>query len=196
MKSGRMKLLPWLKPRMVPTPDRKQSALIPVKERPCGDCTACCTIMPVSEIKKPAHEACQHLAPSGGCAIYKKRPGSCFAWSCLWVLDRSIPEELRPDRCHVIFDMMADTVTAEASDGKKTLGLTVLVAWGDPAFPDAHRAPIVRELMNEVAEKVGIPTLVRMSDEEAFAVAAPCLAGGENWYEPPSRLEVGSQGPE
>jgi hypothetical protein len=79
--------------------------------RDCGGCTACCGIVGVKEIDKPAWSPCQHVAacatPNGeaGCGIYQDRPGSCKHYWCMYsggFLKGGI--EMRPDRLGVILD--------------------------------------------------------------------------------------------
>jgi hypothetical protein len=64
----------------------------------CGECTACCELIGVSEIDKPAGTGCRHCIV-GGCGIYRHRPGSCRKFACGWLMAPSMPDELRPDRC-------------------------------------------------------------------------------------------------
>lgn len=73
------------------------------KARPCGDCTACCTVMAVPELGKSRGQACAHLCASG-CAIYEERPASCRRFDCLWRLGFARDDD-RPDRFGVIFDI-------------------------------------------------------------------------------------------
>lgn len=71
--------------------------------RPCGECTACCTVMAVTELKKPRGQACPHIC-AAGCAIYSERPDSCRRFDCLWRLGFARDDD-RPDRLGVIFDI-------------------------------------------------------------------------------------------
>jgi hypothetical protein len=69
--------------------------------RDCGDCTACCTHLPigagvVSADAKPAGKDCGHLC-SQGCGIYELRPKACADFHCAWLNDRDWPEAWRPD---------------------------------------------------------------------------------------------------
>lgn len=70
----------------------------------CGDCGACCTLLPIVELNKPARWACDHLTRRG-CGHYDRRPDSCRAFNCLWLRGAlGIDGELRPDRLGVMFD--------------------------------------------------------------------------------------------
>lgn len=70
--------------------------------RPCGGCTACCTIYEIEETGKPQGETCAHCT-GGGCGIYRDRPRICRDYSCAW-RDGVAAEDARPDRCGVVFD--------------------------------------------------------------------------------------------
>jgi hypothetical protein len=71
-------------------------------KKPCGGCTACCVVFCVVELDKPAHTPCQHLC-DGGCDIHDlSRPATCANFQCGWTLS-DWPDDLRPDRCGVIF---------------------------------------------------------------------------------------------
>ena len=72
----------------------------------CDGCTACCKIMKVRELDKPANVWCQHCRIGSGCGIYVERPESCRVYECLWLktqrMGRPIPPELGPDRSRVV----------------------------------------------------------------------------------------------
>src|SRR5688572_864498 len=73
-------------------------------ERDCGECTACCDVIGVSELGKPYYARCQHLA--GNCSIYHARPDTCRKYRCAWhrgFLGESL--ERRPDRCGLLLDL-------------------------------------------------------------------------------------------
>lgn len=70
--------------------------------RQCGECTACCTRLPippgiVSLEAKPAGAPCPHLCQAG-CSIYALRPDICSRFQCAWLADGAWPGEWRPDR--------------------------------------------------------------------------------------------------
>jgi len=46
---------------------------------------------------------CQFVNIGGGCTIYKDRPKEpCKTYQCLWLVDESIPEYLKPTNSNVI----------------------------------------------------------------------------------------------
>lgn len=77
-------------------------------ERSCGHCTACCTVLGVTEISKPVGTPCFMLRAPGegeghGCRSYESRPPSCKGWSCLWRLGGLTGAD-RPDQVGAVFD--------------------------------------------------------------------------------------------
>jgi hypothetical protein len=83
----------------------------------CGGCTACCRTLSVYELQKPAGEWCRHCASDKkSCGIYANRPLSCREFNCLWLTSPGMSEDMRPDRCGVIWEM--------CEDGRVALALT------------------------------------------------------------------------
>ena len=81
---------------------------MPGPGRSCGDCQACCTVIQVTELKKPLWTRCDNQCDTG-CGIYEDRPESCAGFECLWLQgslerDGTVKETYRPDRLGVIFD--------------------------------------------------------------------------------------------
>ncbi|MEM9302400.1 MAG: hypothetical protein AAGE01_09840 [Pseudomonadota bacterium] len=58
-------------------------------------------------LEKPAGKWCQHCKPGAGCTIYESRPDPCREFECLWLVDSAglLPEEARPDRSKLMFDI-------------------------------------------------------------------------------------------
>lgn len=85
-------------------------------ERSCGACSACCTVLRVDELAKPAGVDCEHQrrdcggedgdSPSAGCGIHETRPPICRAYHCLW-LQGGLEDDERPDRTGGIVDLEA-----------------------------------------------------------------------------------------
>ena len=78
------------------------SSRLPVLNRSCGECNACCVVFDIDELHKPAREACQYL--DGNCSIYSTRPPICVDFECAW-LQGGLPDDQRPDKFGVIFDV-------------------------------------------------------------------------------------------
>lgn len=75
--------------------------------RDCGPCSACCTVLRVDELSKPAGHDCRHQrgAPDGaGCGIHAERPSVCRGYHCLW-LQGGLEDGDRPDRTGGIVDL-------------------------------------------------------------------------------------------
>ena len=54
-------------------------------------------------MNKPMHRWCSQCDIGNGCRIYNDRPQDCRNFACLWLVNERMPDELRPDRCKVIF---------------------------------------------------------------------------------------------
>ncbi len=107
--------------------------------RACGDCTACCTVMAVIELRKPSRRACDHVGRDG-CRIHDARPESCRAFNCAWL--RGVVaggEETRPDALGVMFDSFIERST----------GATRVLAF--ELWPDALDAEPARAIVAALA---------------------------------------------
>lgn len=74
----------------------------------CGDCTLCCLLLPVPEIKKPANILCKYC--DGQCSIYDRRPEECKLFNCVYKQMDKAFINLRPDKCKVIFEKMTGNI--------------------------------------------------------------------------------------
>jgi len=91
----------------------------------CGTCTACCTLLKVDEIFKPAGSTCIHC--STNCDIYDSRPMACKEFSCAYHQMVSVNIAMRPDNIGVIFeklapDLMFGTINPKHKDFKHMNG--------------------------------------------------------------------------
>lgn len=75
--------------------------------RECGGCTVCCDLFPVPQLDKEANQKCIHC--QGGCLIHETRPQACRDFNCAYIQSNS-PEDLRPDRCGVVFEKVSDRI--------------------------------------------------------------------------------------
>lgn len=81
--------------------------------RECGDCTVCCSVMAVTELRKASRRSCEHVGPEG-CRIHPERPASCREFHCLWLRGVVAGDEaLRPDALGVMFDYFVTRGTGE-----------------------------------------------------------------------------------
>jgi hypothetical protein len=152
-----------------------------IPARKCGGCTACCKIMPVAEFNKPANTRCQHQRFGKGCSIYHRRPNSCRAWSCAWLVGDDTADLSRPDRSHYVIDMMPDFITLQY-EGEPDRKIPVVQVWLDPLHPEAHRDPAFRAYVMRLGER-GIMALVRHDSMRGFVLCPPNLASDGLWHE-------------
>lgn len=179
--------------------------------RQCGDCTLCCKLMPMQERKspqvaralnamlehgminaaeiggmvpdfdKPAGQRCQYQKHNKGCAIYAKRPFGCRFWNCRWLVNDDTAELSRPDRSHLVIDIMPDYVTLATESGSTT-DVEVVQVWCDPGYRDAHREPHFRHWVERRAAE-GKAVIVRFSSADAVTLFAPALSSDREWHE-------------
>jgi len=75
-----------------------------VKNRKCGECTACCTRLKIEELDKDVNQDCRHLCKTG-CSIYSDRPQTCSNFECVWLSGWLGGESHRPDKLGIMFCM-------------------------------------------------------------------------------------------
>lgn len=107
--------------------------------RGCGPCTACCTVMAVTELNKPMRRACDHVGRDG-CRIHPERPSSCREFHCLWLRGAvGDGDETRPDALGVMFDHF----TTRGTDDQHTLAFEL--------WPGALESPAAAALLDALA---------------------------------------------
>lgn len=110
--------------------------------KPCGDCTACCTIMRVGALNKRDYTPCQHIC-SKGCAIYSEKPSECSTWQCAWKSDWIDGDERRrPDNLGVMFEY-------------RSVGGSCFL-WVYEVWPGALKDEKVSYLLKRIGEKESI----------------------------------------
>jgi len=94
----------------------------------------CCQVLTIEHFNKDAGVLCQHCVLGGGCKIYKKRPDVCQDYECDWMMERSIPSTLRPDKVGTILMEDADSDEYQAvCDPKKPMAWRWM--WARPPSP-------------------------------------------------------------
>ena len=73
-------------------------------KRECGECSLCCKVMGVPEVKPERHSWCPHADPGRGCKIYEKRPLPCQQFVCLWLIDEKLGEHWYPAKSKILID--------------------------------------------------------------------------------------------
>lgn len=91
----------------------------------CGACTLCCELLEVAVLHKAANTQCLHCVRGTGCSIWENRPAVCRQYFCLWAVSNKLPENLRPDKCGVVFEPLRDR--------------PIMLALTSPERPDAWR---------------------------------------------------------
>ncbi|HKD36840.1 MAG TPA: YkgJ family cysteine cluster protein [Pirellulales bacterium] len=136
----------------------------------------------IPDFDKPHGERCPHQRHHKGCSIYRNRPWGCRIWNCRWLVNDDTNDLKRPDRSHLVIDIMPDFVTLRNKDDGSTQEVQVVQVWIDPDFPDAHREPRFRAYVERRA-KQGIWTLIRRSRASGFTLVAPRIAEDRQWHE-------------
>lgn len=146
--------------------------------RRCNECTLCCKLLPVRELKKGANEVCEFQRSGKGCTVYRGRPfpRSCGLWSCVWLLDESAPLP-RPDRSHYVIDPSPEYIEVNGEP------VPVVQVWNDPKFPHAHRDPALRAWLSELYDAKGYFALVRYDSTKALVLLPPQSTGLADWHE-------------
>jgi hypothetical protein len=149
------------------------------ERRRCGECTLCCKLLPVRELKKPANTRCDHQSRKG-CAIYHQLgfPPSCQLWNCAWLA--GVEDLVRPDRCGWVVDVMPDMIRHHNKETGEVQEIEVVQVWVTPGL-DLTFDPRLRRLALKVAEKNGA-LLLRYSSTECVAVFAPSLCADGKWH--------------
>lgn len=141
--------------------------------RECGKCQLCCKLLPIPVIQKPANQRCEHQSHARGCRVYSRRPQPCQVFFCRWLGDRSTQALSRPDRSHYVIDVMPDSFEMQNLVTGEPTTINAFQVWVDPAFPEAHKDPRLRDWMHEMAKLYGAATIVRSSPSSGFVVFPP-----------------------
>ena len=75
-----------------------------LRDRGCGDCTACCEFIPIAspELDKPSNTLCPHCVQGRGCTVYQIRPQPCRGWYCGWFFLAELGPEWHPSASGVV----------------------------------------------------------------------------------------------
>lgn len=152
------------------------------ERRKCGDCQLCCKLLAVKNIGKLAGERCSHQKFKVGCNVYNTpgMPPECGVWSCRWLVEDDTADQRRPDRSHLVIDIMPDYVHTPPEEDQQNV--EVVQVWCDPKYPDAHRDPDFRAY----AARRGLEgklCLIRYSAKEAFILIPPNISPTGDWIE-------------
>jgi len=104
-----------------------------------------------------------------GCSVYPHRPKACRSWSCLWLTNPAWAEELRPDRCGVVFDPVIDIVKIRDKE------YPAQQAWVMSGHEDAWSTPPVSTVIRAILDH-GLVVLWRLPPDDQFNLTARCIA--------------------
>jgi len=77
----------------------------------CGECSVCCDIPVIDELKKPAFTLCKNYdLKCKNCKIYDKRPEECKNFECAYYQAPKANIAIRPDKCGVMFEMLSPRI--------------------------------------------------------------------------------------
>ena len=146
----------------------------------CGSCTACCRVLSIKQLNKPAGKWCEHCAVGQGCTVYERRPEQCSDYECLWLHSRlsgfgdPMPDGERPDRCKVVFQPIDE-------------GLYTALCM--PGSPDAWRRGAAKRVIDWLVGNgwrvlAGLPgtltrTLIDRDGEREMELGAPDADGAQ-----------------
>lgn len=157
----------------------------PPGDRRCGDCTLCCKLLPVQELKKPAGTVCQFQRSRKGCTVHGQRaqPATCAFWSCIWLMNDDAEDLVRPDRSRYVIDPMLDYVESVNNATGEVTRVDVVQIWCDPAHPNAHRDPALRAWIERRAARFGHAALIRFDSRRALHLFPPSMCADGLWHE-------------
>jgi hypothetical protein len=76
----------------------------------CNGCTLCCKLLDIPWMNSPVGKYCSKCMVGGGCLIYDNAPEECKKYQCAYSQMENATIDLRPDKCHVIFERFNDHI--------------------------------------------------------------------------------------
>ncbi len=101
---------------LTPRPEEKPT-LVP--GRSCRDCTLCCKLVAVHELKKPAQSWCEHCEIGVGCKVYETRPADCRTFYCGWLVDPRIADAWEPNRSKMVVKFEARRIVIHVDKDRR-----------------------------------------------------------------------------
>lgn len=87
--------------------DQQQQLKLPMLKTTCQSCTACCTAFIIEKLNKEKNTKCIHC--NFGCSIHETKPYECSSFNCAYIQSNVNNENLRPDKCGIIFEKISET---------------------------------------------------------------------------------------
>lgn len=119
-----------------------------VQGRECGECIACCKFVEINEpeLKKPVDVLCKHCT-GHSCSIYDSRPSVCRGCYCVWRVEKDLPDDMRPDKCGVMFSLDGDAQPQTIFDNFFIVGRTL--KGGDRAAFDSPAVTAALQILTK-----------------------------------------------
>ena len=78
----------------------------------CNGCTACCKAFLIKELNKQPGETCKYVIEGKGCSVHgtDKMPKECSLFECAYYQVDKVNENLRPDKCGIVFEKATDDI--------------------------------------------------------------------------------------
>lgn len=161
------------------------------KVRECGECQLCCKLVPVEALNKPAGQKCVNQKFGKGCTVYHRSgfPTECRLWNCRWLVGDDTADQSRPDRSHIVIDVVPDFVTITDNQTGDTFHIQVVQCWVDPRYPTAYREKAFLDYVQRRG-KEGTAAILRFNNREAITLFPPSMSSDNQWHE-----VIGNPGP-
>lgn len=82
----------------------------------CDGCTLCCKLLDIPWMDSPSGSLCKHCEEGVGCRIFDHVPKKCKEFRCAYNQAEKASIKFRPDKCHIIFEKVSDTIMYGTSD--------------------------------------------------------------------------------
>ncbi len=109
-------------------------------------------------------------------------PLECGVWSCRWLVNDDMTDQSRPNRSHIVVDILPDFVTIRHNETGDEQHIQVLQCWIDPQFPAAHRTAQFRAYLARRGED-NIAALIRFDSQEVLTILPPSMSEDGQWHE-------------
>jgi hypothetical protein len=89
--------------------------------RDCNSCALCCKVLNVEGLAVQG-KWCPHCKPGsskGCCSIYEDRPPVCVGFDCLWRVNATLGDDLKPDKCGLVIEQYPDNFLIISVDKHK-----------------------------------------------------------------------------
>lgn len=138
-----------------------------VADRVCGDCTVCCTALPIESdgFVKTTGVTCRHC--DSGCAIYQDRPQACRGFHCGWRQLPMLDDAWRPGRSGVMVVADNDHIPARYTERP---GIKLILV-GD------HRTALAMPVLGYIAGLIDgdVPTFIALPGPPGHFLAKALL---------------------